>query len=97
MRHHQLLDQPTSAVSAKSCDEGAFPKTTRILRLKQVLDRIGISRAQIYVLMGEGRFPNNFSLCGPSGRAVGWLESDVDEWVASRAQTQQCNIKSRSL
>ncbi len=63
-------------------------KTIRILRLKQVLDRVGISRAQLYMLKKDGRFPQNFSLSGPSGRAVGWLESDIDNWVASRAEQQ---------
>ncbi len=63
-------------------------KAIRILRIKQVLDRVGISRAQLYVLMGEDRFPKNFSLSGPGGRAVGWLESDIDNWVASRAEQQ---------
>lgn len=61
----------------------------KILRLKQVLERIGISRAQIYVLMGEGLFPKNFSLSGPNGRSVGWLESDVSEWISSRSEQQQ--------
>ena len=60
----------------------------RVLRLKQVLQRVGISRAQLYSLMGEGLFPRNFSLCGPGGRAVGWLESDIDDWVASRVERQ---------
>jgi len=61
----------------------------RILRAKQVLERVGFSRAQLYVLMGEGLFPKNFSLSGPSGRAVGWLESEVDGWIASRVAPQK--------
>ena len=60
----------------------------RILRLKEVLQRVGISRAQLYSLMGEGHFPRNFGLSGPGGRAVGWLESDIDDWVASRVERQ---------
>ena len=60
----------------------------RILRLKEVLQRVGISRAQLYSLMGEDRFPRNFGLSGPGGRAVGWLESDIDDWVASRVERQ---------
>ena len=69
-----------------------FPRTSKILRLKQVLSRVGISRAQLYALKKDGRFPQNFSLSGPSGRAVGWLESDIDNWVTSRAE-QQINVE----
>jgi len=43
--------------------------------------------------MGEGRFPKNFSLSGPGGRAVGWLESDIDDWVASRAQQIKAEVQ----
>ncbi len=66
-----------------------FPGKSKVVRLKQVLQRVGISRAQVYVLMGEGLFPKNFSLSGPNGRAVGWLESDVSEWIISRSEQQQ--------
>lgn len=69
-----------------------FPRTSKILRLKQVLPRVGISRAQLYALKKDGRFPQNFSLSGPGGRAVGWLESDIDDWVASRAQQIKAEV-----
>ena len=64
-------------------------RISKILRLKQILPRVGISRAQLYVLKKEGRFPQNFSLCGPGGRAKGWYESDIDAWIASRLEQQQ--------
>lgn len=76
MRHHSypLSTQPSTTLVV----------APRIIRLKQVLSRVGISRAQLYALKKDGRFPQNFSLSGPGGRAVGWLESDIDEWVSSR-------------
>lgn len=83
MRHHISSCQVTQP-SIPGIDRQ--PCSFRILRLKQVLIRVGISRAQLYLLMGEGRFPKNFSLSGPGGRAVGWLESDIEDWIASRAQ-----------
>lgn len=70
-----------------------FPGKSKVVRLKQVLQRVGISRAQLYVLMGEGFFPKNFSLSGPNGRAVGWLESDVDKWVSSRSEQQKTGVQ----
>jgi prophage regulatory protein len=47
-----------------------------------VLDRIGVSRSSIYLWMRQGRFPKPISL-GP--RAIGWVEADIDAWIADRA------------
>ena len=52
-----------------------------ILRRKQVQARTGISRSGIYQKMANGEFPQSISL-GP--RAVGWLESSIEDWIQSR-------------
>jgi prophage regulatory protein len=52
-----------------------------ILRLPQVLQRTGLARSTIYQHIAEGIFPRPISL---GLRAVGWLESDLEEWVAKR-------------
>ena len=54
---------------------------TRFLRLPEVLERTGLSRSTIYVRLAEGRFPRPVAL---GGRAVGWIEAEVDEWVRER-------------
>ena len=53
----------------------------RILRLPDVLARTGLSRSTIYVRLAEGSFPKPVQL---GGRAVGWIESDVDTWIRER-------------
>jgi prophage regulatory protein len=53
----------------------------RIIRLPEVVDRIGMSRGSVYRLMTLGRFPKSVKL---SERAVGWRESDLDAWLDSR-------------
>ena len=53
----------------------------RILRLPEVMARTGLSRSTIYVRLAEGRFPRPVAL---GGRAVGWIEAEVDEWVRER-------------
>jgi prophage regulatory protein len=55
----------------------------RILRRKQVQERIGLSRSTIYLRVAEGNFPKPFSL---GARAVGWLESDVDIWIQQQVE-----------
>ncbi|OGA04205.1 MAG: hypothetical protein A2W68_17330 [Betaproteobacteria bacterium RIFCSPLOWO2_02_64_14] len=54
-----------------------------ILRRKQVEARTGLSRSTIYQYVKDGAFPKPVPL-GP--RAVGWLESDVSEWIAGRVK-----------
>ena len=53
------------------------------LRRKQVETRTGLSRSSIYQYMKDGMFPKPVPL-GP--RAVGWLESDVSQWIDARVQ-----------
>ena len=63
------------------------PNAITILRLPEVRARVGLSRSTIYERVSHGRFPRPISL---GGRAVGWVESEVDDWLnfqieASRA------------
>ncbi len=53
-----------------------------ILRLPAVRARTGLSRSQIYLLIQRGQFPAQIPL-GPN--SAGWLESEVDAWIADRA------------
>jgi prophage regulatory protein len=50
-----------------------------ILRLPAVKARIGLSRSTIYLRVSHGSFPRPISL---GARAVGWVESDVEEWIS---------------
>jgi prophage regulatory protein len=50
-----------------------------ILRLPAVKMRTGLSRSSIYLWIAKGKFPAPVSL---GARAVGWLESEVDDWLA---------------
>lgn len=50
-----------------------------ILRLPQVIQRTGLSRSSIYLRMANDEFPESVSLGG--GRAVGWIEEEIDNWL----------------
>jgi prophage regulatory protein len=52
-----------------------------ILRLPAVKARTGLSRSTIYLRVAEGAFPRPVSL---GGRAVGWLESEIQDWLQRR-------------
>lgn len=54
-----------------------------ILRLPSVRSRVGYSRSSIYNYMAKGEFPKPVRL---GTRAIGWLESDIEQWIASRVE-----------
>ena len=54
-----------------------------IIRLSAVLLKTGLSRSTIYALQKLGDFPASLKL---SERTVGWLETEVDEWIKQRAE-----------
>jgi prophage regulatory protein len=65
--------------------QGADMVTT-ILRLPTVKARTGLSRSTIYVRVSEGTFPKPISL---GGRAVGWLEAEIQEWLQQRIEASR--------
>ena len=59
---------------------------TSILRLPAVKGRTGLSRSTIYLRIAEGSFPPPVSL---GGRAVGWVEAEVNEWLVQRIEASR--------
>ena len=58
----------------------------RILRLKEVKNRTGLSRSTIYAWIKEGKFPKAVAL---GDKAIGWRESEISSWIESRNHKQQ--------
>lgn len=63
----------------------------KILRLKRLKEKMGISGSSIYNKLNprskyfDETFPKPIRLGASS---VGWLESEVDAWLASRAESR---------
>lgn len=57
----------------------------RLLRRPEVLKAIGLQRAALYALMREGRFPKPVRI---TARSVGWIESEVQAWLAERVRAR---------
>ena len=53
-------------------------KPDRILRLNNVLDRTGLSRATLYRKVENGTFPRQVRI---AARCVGWRESAISDWM----------------
>ncbi len=57
-----------------------------ILRLPDVKRSTGLSRSTIYLRITQGTFPKPVSL---GGRAVGWLEAEVQQWLERRIEASR--------
>lgn len=50
----------------------------RLIRVPEVLRRVGFSRTTMYELIKEGRFPDKVII---GARAVAFVESEIDAWI----------------
>jgi prophage regulatory protein len=57
----------------------AMREPDRIVRLKTVLARTGLSRSTIYRKIAERTFPAQLKV---STNGTGWHESEVNRWIA---------------
>jgi len=51
----------------------------KILRMRTVLERSGLSRSTVYRKIEEGTFPPQVKL---SEHCCGWRESELNRWIA---------------
>ncbi len=60
----------------------------RLIRLKEVLYKTGLSKATLYRLIADGQFPPSVQI---AHRVVAWEESLVDEFLLRKVS--QSNLK----
>lgn len=78
--------QPETAPAPVSDDMvlGALPlRPSRLIRLPEVIKRVGLSRSAIYKRMGDGNFPRSRSL---GSKCAVWVEAEIDEWICKIAE-----------
>jgi prophage regulatory protein len=81
----------TAKTAEKSVEDGLadagkvqvldYPRNQRVLRCREVTVRVGLSRTTLWRLRRQGDFPAPRQL---SANAVGWIEEEIDQWIASR-------------
>jgi len=54
---------------------------TRLIRLKEVMQKTGLSRPYVYALAKKGEFPKSLKL---TERSVAWIESEINQWIEQR-------------
>lgn len=53
----------------------------RIMKLKEVIERVGLSATTIWRQERKGNFPRRIRL---GANSIGWDEGEIDAWLASR-------------
>ena len=51
----------------------------RLIRIKEVLHRVGVHRGTIYKWIKDGRFPRQIPL---GANSAAWYETEIDAWIA---------------
>lgn len=72
------------------------PANLRVLRMKDLTDKVGYKPSTIYDLISKGQFPAPMKLV-PNGRAIGWFESTVDEWLWEIANRNSLNLSNKDF
>ncbi|EPR1089491.1 TPA: helix-turn-helix transcriptional regulator [Serratia marcescens] len=52
-----------------------------LIRLSEVQRRTGYSKAWLYRLMSQGKFPTSVKI---GTRSIAFVESEIDEWIGQR-------------
>ena len=73
-----MSDCQTGPQSELEAPERISNVQSRLIRLPEVMDRVGMKRSAIYQRMREGRFPLSRSL---GSRCAVWVEAEIDDWV----------------
>lgn len=64
-----------------------------ILRVPQVQRKIGLGRSSLYSMLNPGSPHHDATFPRPiriSARAVGWLDSEISDWITKRSSANRC-------
>jgi prophage regulatory protein len=55
-------------------------QTTRLIRIREVMNLVGLSKSHIYYLAAQGNFPKSIPLV-PGGTSVAWIETEIEDFI----------------
>jgi prophage regulatory protein len=67
-------------------------RARRIVRIAEVMRRTGLRKSRIYTGIAAGEFPKPVAI---TPRSVGWVESEIDEWIAERIALRDSGFRSK--
>ena len=60
-----------------------------LIRLSEVQRRTGYSKAWLYRLMSQGKFPSSIKI---GSRAIAFVESEIDDWINLRIEESRKEV-----
>lgn len=63
---------------------------SRYIRIKELQQKIPLSRTTFWRLEKEGKFPKRVQL---GSNSVAWLESYIDQWIEEKAHSSKKEVK----
>ena len=60
-----------------------YTQSELFIRLPEVMQRVGMSKSQIYKLAGASEFPRPVKV---SERISCWVAAEIEEWVSNKIQ-----------
>lgn len=60
-----------------------------LIRLSEVQRRTGYSKAWLYRLMSQGKFPSSIKI---GCRSIAFVESEVDDWINQRIEDSRKEV-----
>jgi predicted DNA-binding transcriptional regulator AlpA len=82
-RNAHVRDLLDHHIAMSFSNTGTVEKSERLLRLRHVLDTIGVGKTTLYSMMKTGEFPPSRKV----RRLSVWLESEVQGWIKAVAQS----------
>ena len=55
----------------------------KLLRLRDVIQKVGLSRSQIYKLIAKGSFPEQIKI---GSKISAWPEQTIDQWISRQIE-----------
>lgn len=60
-----------------------------LIRLSEVQRRTGYSKARLYRLMSQGKFPSSIKI---GSRAIAFVENEIDDWINQRIEESRKEV-----
>ncbi|PAU93705.1 hypothetical protein CK503_11175 [Aliifodinibius salipaludis] len=79
----EISNSITSKSKNRNVTKDRRQSQSKIIRPKELANMLSISISTLYKMQSDDQLPDKVKI---SSHAVGWLRSDIEEWLVSRKQ-----------
>jgi prophage regulatory protein len=87
-----IASRPIHSSAAAISNGDRIVEHRRLIRLPEVIRRVGLKKSSLYSYIAKGWFPQSVPL---GVRSVAWDEQAIDRWVADRIAAGSDEIGAR--